>query len=70
MGVGVVYAGDNQPALEVDDLCVRTDTFFDLGVGANALDETRFDGHRLSPGLFRIDRVESPVSEYEVTRGR
>ena len=64
----VVYAGDNQPAPEVYDLCVRADACFDFGVGANPHEAPLFDGYGLGPGLFRIDRVESPISECEVAR--
>ena len=46
----VVYAWDDQPALEVNDLRMRTDAFFDVGAGANPHETTLFDGNGLGPG--------------------
>ncbi len=68
MHMRVVYAGDDQPTLQVNDLRVRSDAFFDIGVGANPHEATLLDGHGLDPWLFRIYRVESPVPECEITR--
>ena len=66
MDVGVLEAGQEEPARQVDDPRLRADVFSDLGRGPDRDDPLASDGDGCGPRLRGVDGMDVAAGEHEV----
>jgi hypothetical protein len=64
--VGILEAGQHQPAIELDDARGGTDEVVDLPLASDGDDPLAADGQRARPRSSRIHRLDRPATEDEV----
>ena len=70
MHVCLVQAGDHRAAAGFEDLRLRADQFARVGIAADKDDLVLTDGHRLSYGVLRVERMNFSALQHKICRLR